>query len=120
MRYLMIFILLAGVSSSGGCGTLQDAMTPDIPSDIAVLHSQVSKLEKDTIKDLETRIFDFSAIKPGDDTLYFNRIQEIKNSLGRFAQWLRKSGLDDRLYEATVVRLRVWEDMQAFFSVQDR
>ncbi len=115
MRICAIILLVFLAS----CATMEDAMTPDIPLDIANLHDGVHKTERDIVKDLETRLFDISKVNDGDAGLYFMRIQGVKDKLNVFAQWLRKSGLDDRLYEATVTRLRVWEDMQAFFCVQE-
>ena len=115
MRIIAAFLLAILAS----CATMEDAMTPDIPRSVAVLHQNINKSEKVTVADLEARVFDISKVNEGDGALYFNRIQRIKHNLNVFAQWLRKSGLDDRLYEATVTRLRVWEDMQAFFCVQE-
>lgn len=101
------------------CGTLHDAMTPDIPQEIAQLHDVIHNSEIKTVADLEARMHDISKVEQYDHEKYFTQMQGIKDKLGEFAQWLRKSDLDGRLYEATVTRLRVWEDMQAFFCVQD-
>jgi len=115
MRVFAVIVLVFLAS----CATMEDAMTPDIPGDIAALHDDINSLEKAIVGDLEARVLDISKVQPDDFVLYFNLIQSVKDKLNVFAQWLRKSGLDDRLYETTVTRLRVWEDMQAFFCTQE-
>ena len=115
MRWLILFVLPLALS----CGSVADAIRPDIPADMAALHALVHENEVSVLKDLEDRVLDAYAIGPDDSTTYFIRMLFIKDHLNEFAQWLRKSGLDARVYDAVVVRLRVWEDMQVFFCLQE-
>ena len=114
MKYTILLVLIII-----GCGTLADSIEPEIPFDMAVLHGNLSRIELDTIKDLEVRVYEVTLVEPGDHVIFYKRIHTVRFQLNLWSEWLRKSRLDAMLYTATVTRLRVWEDMQFFFCIQE-
>jgi len=102
-----------------GCGSLIDAWTDNVPADKAALHAQINQQEKILFDELEARVLDVNLIQGGEFVYYFDQIQAVKIRLNEFALWLRKSKIDDRIYDVVIIRLRVWEDMQAFFCTQE-
>ncbi len=115
MKYLALVSLLLLL----GCKTIGMAMDPEVPVIEAALHLKAHAAEKQLIARLDATVKDASIITDADlnDTLLTT--QAIKRDLMSFSDWLRNSGIDGKVLEATTTRLQVWEDMEMFFVAQE-
>lgn len=94
-------------------------MEPEVPKAQADLHASILQLESETLSFLETRVKDVRLVADGDSNKLLTNTQKIKRDLNQFVDWLRNTGIQGKVLDATITRLQVWEDLEVFFVVQD-
>lgn len=115
MKYMLVLTALFLTA----CPSIRMAMEPEVPKAQADLHASILQLESETLSFLETRVKDVRLVADGDSNKLLTNTQKIKRDLNQFADWLRNTGIQGKVLDATITRLQVWEDLEVFFVVQD-
>lgn len=108
MRRLTITLLLLVLVA--GCGTIKDALNPDIPKDIALTQEAANKEAKAVLADLRVWLGEPEKIPAGAAERTHLRIQVITANLTEIRNWMLVEGVDKKVSQTVIDLLIAWQD----------